>query len=281
MSDHYDDDHERPDDPDDAVRGRHPSDDESGEAELLDAVLEGDATPGQRAVVDADPAMRARLEALRTIRAALSPSGAAPADGVDDEARERRIATALAAADDVAPIRAATSADRSDRLRRVLVGIAAAVVVLGAVGVGLLRRPDTTTDSASSPSSAGATTSTTRAPGAAATADAPATARSLPAPTSTVAAPEMEPALGDAATLPDLGSYAGVADLDARLRASSAASADVAPLSATPIGPCAATAVALDAEPVGTARIGGRPVVVLRDRQGAAIALSLPDCHRV
>lgn len=66
--------------------------------ELASAVLDGAATPEEAALVAADPALTARVEALRAARDRLRSAEAAP---VDPERREIAIAAALAAFDEL------------------------------------------------------------------------------------------------------------------------------------------------------------------------------------
>src|SRR5690349_6571253 len=62
--------------------------------ELVSAVLDGEATADERARVEADPAARARLAELTTVRDRVAAPVTVPAD-----ARERAISAALGAFD--------------------------------------------------------------------------------------------------------------------------------------------------------------------------------------
>lgn len=101
--------------------------------ELASALLDGVATPAEAARA-ADPDVAARLRSFTRVRDAV----AAPVPPVDDDARERGIAAALAAwdaGDDLT----ARRADRERRVRRSIdwarpLGIAAAVLAALAVG---------------------------------------------------------------------------------------------------------------------------------------------------
>lgn len=93
--------------------------------ELVSAVLDGMATLDERARVDADPVLRARLEELAGVRAALAePHAPAPAD------RERAVRAALAAA----PVRALPGRRESVVSRRFLAVAAGVLFLLLAAG---------------------------------------------------------------------------------------------------------------------------------------------------
>lgn len=98
--------------------------------ELASAYLDDELTPDERAAVERDPAGRRRVEELRAARDALAT---APTDSIDAVARESAIAAALAAAptDDLAAARAARARTRL----RVASIAAAAVILLGVIGL--------------------------------------------------------------------------------------------------------------------------------------------------
>lgn len=122
------------------------SDEQSRRDELVSAYLDGEATPAEIAEVEADDALLDRVEQLRAVRVAV----AAPGPSLSAEQRDRMIRAALAAADEpgtkpdtesdiesgggprakVVPLR---------RTQRMLLAVAAAAVVLaGVVGTGLI-----------------------------------------------------------------------------------------------------------------------------------------------
>ncbi len=213
---------------------------------LLSAVLDGEATPAEVALVDADPRLTARLDLVRRLRdehRALAADEAAPLLGTADD----RIALAIAAAgDDLAhvetahdpvqstpvvpaptPIGAGRRSPRSRRALPILAGVAAAlvVVVLGAVVVRGGSSGDTTADGVESPSitmehegardvapntdedaGAQAGTGMDKAEGGAADAQAP--TPSPPLSTTTVAAPAPS-----SQGLVDLGSFTSIDEL--------------------------------------------------------------------
>jgi hypothetical protein len=115
--------------------------------DLASAHLDGATTPEEDAAVTGDPAVRARLEALRSARDRLR--AAADQDPVDPGRREAAIAAALAAFDDAAPSEAAAGdavvplaprpARPAVRDRWRALGIAAAVALV-ALAVPLLSR---------------------------------------------------------------------------------------------------------------------------------------------
>lgn len=81
-------------------RGKHlPDDSMSPEEEsdaLVSAYLDGEATAAERARVEADPALLARLEQFRSVRSALTDDVSAPAGALDD-----LVAGAVAASSEV------------------------------------------------------------------------------------------------------------------------------------------------------------------------------------
>ena len=110
--------------------------------ELVSAYLDGEATPAERAVVEGDPRLLARVDELRAVTAAVG----APVPP-DDSARDRLIAQALTAAGPVAPVVSLDAARR--RRQRTFVAIASVAAAL-AVPAGpprparrrLVGRPD-------------------------------------------------------------------------------------------------------------------------------------------
>jgi hypothetical protein len=105
----------------------------AGEDELVSAVLDGEATPAERARVEGDPRLRARLASFTAVREAV---GEVPP--VADAARDASIANALDRATDAAfqqpgPDAHSLAAARSRRRRRVATIVAAAAVAVVAV----------------------------------------------------------------------------------------------------------------------------------------------------
>lgn len=127
--------------------------------EIVSAYLDGEATPDEVAQVEADPALRSRLEWLRVAAAALGAAVPPPSESV----REAAIAAALAAAaqadelaDDPVAASAPPVADIAAghrRARRATTWAAAAVVaVLAAVaGLALSNRPEDPTSTVAAP----------------------------------------------------------------------------------------------------------------------------------
>jgi hypothetical protein len=113
--------------------------------ELVSAYLDGEATPEEVARIEADAALRARVEDLRAVATAV----AAPVDPPPGEVRDAHVAAALAAADDHAvpapplapPVDLAAERAGRDRHRRRLVALSvAAAVLVGVLAVPLLTR---------------------------------------------------------------------------------------------------------------------------------------------
>jgi hypothetical protein len=114
--------------------------------EIVSAVLDGEATPEERARVEADPVLAARLAELTAVRDAV----AAPVTPPAADLRERAIAAAMAERrskpepfGNVRPLRS-----RSADVPRFLAVAAAILVVL--VGVGILARSGGRDDAGSS-----------------------------------------------------------------------------------------------------------------------------------
>jgi len=119
----------------------------SDQDELASAFLDGDVTADERALVEADPALVARVEQLRSVREALG----APVEPPPSARRDAAISAAVAAANVV-------DLDAARRQRRVRVASIAAAVVLVVGAAGFLLRTadsnDTKTTVAASPRSA-------------------------------------------------------------------------------------------------------------------------------
>jgi hypothetical protein len=128
--------------------------------ELASAYLDGEVTPDERARVEGDPALRARVEDLRLARDALAST---PVDAPRAEARDAAIRAAVGAANVVD----LTSVRTRRRLRLVAVA-AAALIAIGAAGV--LLRSRTTESSTSTAAGTRSAASSALVPSAAATA---------------------------------------------------------------------------------------------------------------
>jgi hypothetical protein len=99
--------------------------------ELVSAYLDGEATPAERAVVEGDPRLLARVSELRAVATAVG-APVSPADA----ARDRLIAQALAAAPPVAPVVSLDAARRRrQRIGVTIASVAAALVALLALPV--------------------------------------------------------------------------------------------------------------------------------------------------
>lgn len=111
------------------------SDEQSREDELVSACLDGEATAVEVAEVEASDALLARLEELRTVRDAV----AEPVAPLAAEQRDDLIGAALGVADAGDAARLEAGVVPLQRPRRLLLAMAAAVVVLAAVaGTGLI-----------------------------------------------------------------------------------------------------------------------------------------------
>ncbi|MDE0664725.1 MAG: hypothetical protein OXH67_03950 [Acidimicrobiaceae bacterium] len=111
------------------------SDERLHQDELVSAYLDGEATPAEIAEVEASDALLARVEELRAVRDAVAEVVAPlPADRQDD-----LISAALGVADAAAADRVEAKVVPLQRPQRLLLAMAAAVIVLAAVvGTGLI-----------------------------------------------------------------------------------------------------------------------------------------------
>ena len=102
--------------------------------ELLSAYLDGEATTDEAARVEGDPELQARLEELRGAAALV----ATPVESLSAARGDAMIEAAVAAQSTVAPV-----IDLARRRRLLTVAsIAAAVLVLGAIAIGVTRSRD-------------------------------------------------------------------------------------------------------------------------------------------
>ena len=245
--------------------------------ELASAHLDGAATDAERARVEADRSLQARVQALAAVRAAVRT----PVP-VDDARREAALAAALAAAEEpggvLAPAGSSTtapvvplaarwrSAGRDRRLRYLAVAAAVAVVALAVPVLDRLGAEDDEADTASVALDAEASSPAAR--------DGAEESGMDDAAGGSAAAPTAEAFVAD-----DLGPFDGVDDLAAALREQPelADDADAAPtttggaeaMTSTTLAACdgqltlpADTEVLFDA----TATLGGTPVVVVVHR---------------
>ncbi|HKA04547.1 MAG TPA: zf-HC2 domain-containing protein [Acidimicrobiales bacterium] len=116
--------------------------------ELASAYLDGEVTPDERARVEADPDLRARVGELGAVRAAL----AAPPDPADAAARDRALAAAHAEAVASGSTAAVVPIGRHRRSRRglaVVGAVAAAVIAIVLVAVVTTRPSDHSPNTAS------------------------------------------------------------------------------------------------------------------------------------
>ncbi|GEM_PF-4333140 len=216
------------------------------DAELVSAVLDGEASDADVARVEGDPRLRAELVRLRAVRDAL----AAPVPPPADATRERHLEAA---------VRSATVVDLGARRRRLrLVSVAAAVIVAVLVGGALLRARgsgSTTTTAASAPSSFSAV--------------------GAPVQGGTTAATSQE---RFGAVSADLGVFAGRDDLVAAIRArtSSLTTNDNAGNAAAPGAPADQAASTPCAVPgavfLASATLDGRPVEIFVARAPTPVA---------
>jgi hypothetical protein len=263
--------------------GRPPSDELD---ELASAYLDGEVTPDERAQVDADPDLVARVGELRAVRSAL----AAPPGQPDASTRER----ALAAARAEASARAAAGATmgtvasierrRSRRALAVIGAVAAAVIAIALVAVVATR-----------PSSHDRTSSAsldTRARDAATSGGAATTASAAAAPSEAVTAPPTTLAAGSATTIASGGATAsaaasasagaqppflGVADDDDALRALVTGDKTAA-ASAQPVTPASNSCAVPSAALVGIVTWQGTMALVFVGN-GSATVVDAADCR--
>src|SRR4051812_41689415 len=129
--------------------------------ELASAYLDGEATDAERARVEHDPALLARVDRMRAARDALA---SAPLDEPDEAAKDAAIRTAVTASE-------ATVIDlRRERVRRAvrIASIAAAVmVVVGAAGLLIRLAADSSSSTKSSTAAANSVPSGSEVPSAA------------------------------------------------------------------------------------------------------------------
>src|SRR3954469_11477487 len=129
--------------------------------ELASAYLDGEATDAERARVEHDPALLARVARMRAARDALA---SAPLDEPDEAAKDAAIRTAVTASE-------ATVIDlRRERVRRGLriASIAAAVVlVVGAAGLLIRLAADSSSSTKTSTAAANSAPESTTVPAAA------------------------------------------------------------------------------------------------------------------
>ena len=257
--------------------------------DLASAHLDGATTPEEDAAVAGDPAVLARLDALRSARDRLRAT--ADQDTVDPGRREAAIAAALAAFDDARPTEAAGDAAVAPLApRRALptlggrwraLGIAAAVALV-ALAVPLLSRlgSDDGDDLASSGDAAEDST----------------TSAAVEESTAGAAGPTADAAFDAPASSAPLGSFESVDELAAAVHAQlgqRAAAAGSAPLTAgddaTRPQPCAAEVADRTAAQrrayEGYASVDGATVVVLvlegADGDRTLVLLDVEDCTEV
>jgi hypothetical protein len=132
--------------------------------ELASAYLDGEVTPAERQAAEADPAVRARVEELRAVRALLLRSARPAPPSFSSAERDAAVAGAVAAAagesgnagrvepdaaghDEVSERRVRQRHETGHGRRRVLVALAtaAAAVVVAAGAVTVARRTSSTT----------------------------------------------------------------------------------------------------------------------------------------
>jgi hypothetical protein len=246
------------------------SDPSDARDELASAYLDGEATPAERAQVEADPQLMARVGELGAVRSAL----AAPVEAPDAATRERALAAATAAG--VPPAATVTRIDRGRPRRRGLavLGAAAAVIVAILVAVVATRSADhSTTSSATVAPAAGDLT-----PAAASTG--PAT--TLASGATTTAPVGLGSTASGASTASDSGTasppgYLGVADNDSELRALVARERTAAVTSAAaPVVPGACTVPS--ASLLGSVTWEGTPAYVFV-ADGEATVVRASDCR--
>jgi hypothetical protein len=253
-----------------------PSDDQRDE--LASAYLDGDATPAERAQVEADPALVRRVAELGVVRAALG----APGPSAGAETRDRAITAALATASP--PAATVTPIDRHRSSRRALVVLgaaAAAVAVIAAVAVVATRSSNTGTST-----SAGVST-TARAAGSTASfgpetqsAGAATSAAPTGGVSSTTVAASAAGRDASAAAATSAPPYLGVADDDSELRAllgaTSASAVSPLPAPASAANSCTVPGATL----VGTVTWQGTLAHVFV-ANGVATVIQVSDCRPI
>jgi hypothetical protein len=269
--------------------------------ELTSAYLDGEVTADERATVEADRALMARVDELRAVRGFLSSATSAP---VAPDRRDTAIANALTAAaptagqpvpetesprQDIHTLETAGRAEAAPRRRwRVVLGIsgvAAAIAI--AVGVAAAVSRSSSTPTAGRDSSAttlaratpalapGAPPSTTTARAATAGAATPAvppaaTTAAATAASTAAAAPSTSAPSAAAGVLPlaDLGVLSDAASVRAAVATTAAP--------ASPIDPCSLAPARL----TGRAQWSGVPVYVYV-LDGRALVVATADCGRL
>jgi hypothetical protein len=168
--------------------------------EIASAVLDGEATPEELARLESSPELQARVATLRAARDAVA-SSAASTSGLDDVARDRLVAGALAA---VEPAGSATVVPFTQRRRgrRIawVAGAAAAAAVIVGVTIATVSGSGSTSHTASPPQPA----TTTIAAGSSST-DQQATASGGVAPPDQAASPAAPAEVSPPTTLASLG----------------------------------------------------------------------------
>jgi hypothetical protein len=218
--------------------------------ELVSAYLDGEATPAERARVEADPALLARVDELRTVAGAVGAGFTPLAD--DQAASQRRRAIAAGLAPPAPPMRARRRTPLPSPL-----AAAAVIVVIALVGLWLVASAGGGSDADKADSAASAARPEATTSGASTT-SAAATSQSK------------------TVTLPDLGSFPTRAALTAALErtdvttlgSASGTTADTERAAAISVDRCQAAVDAGQAElgdrlAVATARLDGRPVYVI------------------
>jgi hypothetical protein len=221
--------------------------------ELVSAVLDGEATADERALVEADPSLSARLAELRTVRDAL----AAPTPPPSERERDAAIAAAIRSA----PVDLQQRRRRRQRLTQ-LASVAAAVLVFAVVVAGIAALSRRSNDKAAS-SAAVASSSpagSEAAAGAVSPSDESADAAAAPSPGLPATAPVVAD-LGSFATRDAL--VAAVKQANSQFRQETAtppAGASTAQSGSVADASCASQA---GARLFANAQLAGQPVVVV------------------
>jgi len=251
--------------------------------ELASAYLDGEATPTERAQVEADPALVRRVAELGVVRAALG----APGPSAGAETRDRAITAALAAA--TPPATTVTPIDRPRSSRRafaVLGAAAAAVAVIAAVAVVATRSSNSgnsTSAGVSTTARAAGSTATfgpeTQSAGAA-TSAAPTGGVSSTTVAASAAGRDASAAAGTTSAPPYLGVADDDSDLRALLGATSASAVSAPPAPASPATPTANSCTVPGATLVGTVTWQGTQALVFV-ANGLATVIQLSDCRPI